>query len=107
MLPGPTPGIRASRLPASEPARGTDVVLVDLEAHASKLSRNPVRAGPLVTRRALDPAQRGERLVQPLALGVGGAPHRVAAGAVAPSPFCPDPFPPCATPLTPRATASV
>ncbi len=71
----PAPGIVASRLPASDPALGPAVVLAHLKAHPPELGRNPVGATALVARWALDPAQRFEGLMQPLALGLRAPPH--------------------------------
>ena len=58
----------------------TGVVLVGLEPDPRQLAGDPVGARTLVTRRALDPAQGRERLVQPLALGLAGPPHRAGLG---------------------------
>ena len=51
------------------------VVLLDLESDPAELRGDPVGARALVPGRALDPAQRDERLVQALAFGVARAPH--------------------------------
>ena len=72
--------MRARRLPASEPTLGPASSSSTSRPMPAQLAGHPVGARPLVAGRALDPAQGGERLVQALALGVGGAPHRAAAG---------------------------
>ena len=68
-LPEPRPGIRASRLPASEPAAGPLSSSSTSSPRAAQLLGEPVGDGALAPRRALDAAQRRERLVQALALG--------------------------------------
>ncbi len=75
---GPVDARRAG-CPASDPAAGPAPSSSTSSPIRLSSARYPVGAGPLVARRAVDPAERRERVVKPLALCVGGAPHRAPA----------------------------
>src|SRR6185369_9128848 len=49
--------------------------LLRLDPHPAQFRLHALRALALVPERARDAAERGERLVEPRALGVGGRPH--------------------------------
>ena len=68
-------GIRAMRLPHSEPTAVRARVLLDLQAGGAQLRRHRVGHRPLLQRRALDLAQAHEVERQPLAL-LGRGPRR-------------------------------
>ena len=69
----PRPGRRASRLPHSPRARG--VLLAPRAPSPRSSACDALRALALVPERARDAAERGERVVQPRLLGVGGRPQ--------------------------------
>jgi hypothetical protein len=60
-------GLRADRRPA--------LVLLHIEPQRAQLLGQPIGHAALVSRGALDAAQRRERLVEALAFRLGGAPH--------------------------------
>ena len=71
-------GIRASRLPQSEPIGAAGVVLVDLDAERAQLGDHALGAGALAPGGALDAAELGERAVQVAALERAGLSTRAA-----------------------------
>ena len=77
MLFGPGAGDPREQIARVGTSRRCGVVLGDLKPNRTELAGDVIDARALVARRALDPAQRNERVVQTRALGLGRAPHEV------------------------------
>ena len=69
--------MRDEQVAAVPAERGAGAILGDRESEAAQLSGDGVRTGALASRRAGNPAERREGVVQPPALGLAGSRHEV------------------------------